>query len=59
MAVYAVPLEPCKVCGKPATHAIERSGTDRRGVTCARHVNAEVRRLAAALGEEGHEVRRG
>lgn len=52
MAIYAVKLEGCRVCGKPATHALERSGNDRRGLACARHVAAEVRRLAKALGED-------
>ena len=51
MSVYAERLPRCP-CGAPAAYGIQLSGTDRRGVACARHVNREIKGLAGRLGED-------
>lgn len=52
--IYAEVIGTCRHpgCGKPATHQLMRSGTDRRGMACTRHVDVVGRAIAKAIGEE-------
>ena len=52
--IYPEQIGRCQYggCGKPATHRLMHSGTDPRGMACAKHVAVVGKGIAQRLGED-------